>query len=55
MFDSKMFGFLSERSSFDALAEVVEQIRQGHSDALASILLGLCKAFDSISHEILLV
>ena len=54
MFDSKMFGFGSKRSSIDALAEVTDQIRQGRNDALASIFVSLCKAFDSISHEILL-
>ena len=54
MFYSKQFGFCSKLSSFDALAEITEQFRQGSTDTFASILPDLRKAFDSINHKFLL-
>ena len=54
MFDSKQSGFRSKRSSTDALSENTEGIRQGSADTFTCLMLDLRKAFDSISHQILL-
>ena len=54
MYYSEQFGFRSERSNINALAEVTEQIRQGSTDTFTCILLDLREALDSIFHEIIL-
>ena len=48
---SNQFGFRCKRSTFDALVETTEQIRQRSADTFTCMLLGLRKAFDSINHE----
>ena len=55
MFYSKLFGFLSERSTFDGLAEITNQIRQGSTETFTCILLYIRKIFGSSSHEVFLV
>ena len=49
----KQFSFRKKRSINDALAEVIEQIRQGSTDRYTGMLLQLHKAIDSINLEIL--
>ena len=55
LFHSKQFGFVSNRSTFSALADFTDQIREGSTDIFTCILLYMRKAFGSINHEALLV
>ena len=48
------FGFLSKRSTIDALAGITERIRQRSTDTFTCFLFGLRKAIDSMTHENLL-
>ena len=53
LFYSKQFGFLSKRTSLDALAEIAEQIRQVSAKTFTCILFELRKVFESNYHEVL--
>ena len=54
MFYPMLFGFLSKRSSMDALAGITERIRQGCTNTITCFLFGLHKAIDSMNLENLL-
>ena len=47
---SKQFGFRSNRSTIDALAEITEK-RRNHAFNYTCILLDLRKSFDTVNHE----
>ena len=52
----KQFGFLSKRSTVDALTELLESIQRSRKKNVLAhcTLLDLSKAFDTVDHSILL-
>ena len=56
LFSSKQFGFRKNVSTTDALIYATEKIRKelDDSNVVTAAFLDLAKAFDSISHEILI-